>query len=644
MKDQVKVFLVYIFATSFLDLEVFSMPTHQGEGRFVKIDLLLEDWNSNARIRREADSNLPDQLSFQVPVTQEGASFLMSRCRLLPTATPFSNLTRRFSRNVAVYTDSDNMATMIVRRKQGQYTLRGSFLHNNTEWYLEPLEGVMDGRHTTAAGYHRLVSGRPNMASVAFIGDAVEDDEPPVEVLSLEERNRYSTQRSARLSGEGNEDNLRVTTGHHPDRKVTDQSSTATLQHVVEMAFVVDYADYERWVAYHGAANAEEELTVWYTYVAEGIDIRYRTISDPDIAIRTKVTFLKVLKTDAEDDFIEDLISSGTFDPMQGVNAFRNWIQDSSNGIPNADHYMYFTGVWATYISNADHYMYFTGFSLRGAIGYAYLDGVCTASGVSITVNDFTAYTAEVAAHELGHSLSAFHDSERRGCSDDTYNVMNAAGGLPVPASVTGNPWRFSKCSIASFKSYLSSVSCTEPQNTESTDTLPTPTGDARPGIALDRDDQCRQSYRNSASSYCSTAQDQQGGESELCRGMYCTEPGDPSLCGVIVPLEYTSCGSGKWCRVGFCLDEGVEPTNPPPGPPGPYTIFDCFPFLLRFDLLGLIICLSPRSTDHHALYRTVMVKHKGLGKYRPELDVIPLLTSYIHNKYPHAFKHQAKH
>ena len=29
---------------------------------------------------------------------------------------------------------------------------------------------------------------------------------------------------------------------------------------------------------------------------------------------------------------------------MQGVNAFRNWIQDSSNGIPNADHYMYFTG------------------------------------------------------------------------------------------------------------------------------------------------------------------------------------------------------------------------------------------------------------------------------------------------------------
>ncbi|KAK3773417.1 hypothetical protein RRG08_067132 [Elysia crispata] len=352
------------------------------------------------------------------------------------------------------------------------------------------------------------------------------------------------------------------------------------------------------------------------------IDIRYRTISDPDIAIRTKVTFWKVLKTDAEDDFIEDLISSGTFDPMQGVNAFRNWIQDSSNGIPNADHYMYFTGVWATYISNADHYMYFTGFSLRGAIGYAYFDRVCTASGVSITFvcvsrqrekrllddtyNVMNAGGLPVPASVTGESLEVcLSQPQSRGIlgslpvpASVTGNPWRFAcpslshGGLPVPASVTGNPWRFSKCSIASFKSYLSSVSCTEPQNTGSTDTLPTPTGNARPGIALDRDDQCRQSYRNSASSYCSTAQDQQGGESELCRGMYCTEPGDPSLCGVIVPLEYTSCGSGKWCRVGFCLDEGVEPTNPPPGPPGPYTIFDCFPFLLRFDLLGLIICL----------------------------------------------------
>ena len=40
----------------------------------------------------------------------------------------------------------------------------------------------MDGRHTTAAGYHRLVSGRPNMASVAFIGDAVEDDERKTDI------------------------------------------------------------------------------------------------------------------------------------------------------------------------------------------------------------------------------------------------------------------------------------------------------------------------------------------------------------------------------------------------------------------------------------------------------------------------------
>ena len=49
-------------------------------------------------------------------------------------------------------------------------------------------------------------------------------------------------------------------------------------------------------------------------------------------------------QTDAEDDFIEDLVSSGAFNGGQGLDAFRNWIQDGANGIPNADHYMYFTG------------------------------------------------------------------------------------------------------------------------------------------------------------------------------------------------------------------------------------------------------------------------------------------------------------
>ncbi|GFS02042.1 A disintegrin and metalloproteinase with thrombospondin motifs 1 [Elysia marginata] len=316
--------------------------------------------------------------------------------------------------------------------------------------------------------------------------------------------------------------------------------------------------------------------TLKFSSFISQIDIRYRTISDSDIAVGTRVIHLKILTTDSEDDFIEDLISSGTFDGGAGLNAFRTWIMDPSNGIPNADHYMYFTG-----------------FDIRSASGVAYQDRVCTASGVSISENTFSAGVGTVAAHELGHSLSASHDSSTLSCSDSTGHIMTAIFSIPVTSSNRGNPWKFSSCSISSIKSYLGTVSCTQPGNTGTTDTLPPPTGNDRAGIALDRDNQCKQYFRDSSSSYCSGVQNQNGGESNLCSGMFCSRPSNPSICETVLPLEYTTCGSGKWCRLGFCVDEGVEPTNAPPGegPSTPQNIFDCIPFLLRGDWIGLLTC-----------------------------------------------------
>ncbi|GFS02014.1 A disintegrin and metalloproteinase with thrombospondin motifs 1 [Elysia marginata] len=284
-----------------------------------------------------------------------------------------------------------------------------------------------------------------------------------------------------------------------------------------------------------------------------------------------KSFFIYICQTESDDDFIEDLISSGTFPGGDGLDAFRNWVQDPSNNIPNADHYMYMTG-----------------FDIRGATGIAFLSRVCTASGVSINENDFTAGLATVAAHELGHSLSCDHDGGS--CSATNHNIMTPIFSLPVTTANKGNPWRFSSCSIASIKAYLNGVSCTEPGNTGTTDALPAPTGNDRAGIALDRDNQCRHHLQDSSSSYCSSVQTDNGGEEGLCSGMYCDET-STDFCVVVLPLEHTACGTGKWCRTGLCVEEGVEPTNPPTQPTGPETIFDCVPFLLRLDFLGLLDC-----------------------------------------------------
>ncbi|GFN95836.1 A disintegrin and metalloproteinase with thrombospondin motifs 1, partial [Plakobranchus ocellatus] len=252
------------------------------------------------------------------------------------------------------------------------------------------------------------------------------------------------------------------------------------------------------WVEYKGECNATTEMALWYTYIAEAIKIRFETIDKSVLDITTVVNFLRILTNETDDDFIEVLINSGTFSGSTGLENFTTWYQDPANNI-----------------SNADHYMYFTGFDISSASGIAYVGTTCTVYGVSLVENGFTAGTAVIASHELGHSLSSVHDSETGGnCSDYTENIMAAIFSLPVNDTIyAGNPWRFSNCSIDSFKTYLATTSCTEPGNTGSTDVLPAPTGSALAGLVLTKDQQCKLSYRNDSSYYC------------------------------------------KWCLLGFCVD-----------------------------------------------------------------------------------------
>ncbi|KAK3789282.1 hypothetical protein RRG08_001672 [Elysia crispata] len=585
--------LVGVFGTAFFSQEIFSLPPRELEDSLVDIELLSENSSPNVRIRREADSNMPDHLSFKVSTPKGATTLHMRRTRLLPTVTSHSNITKPFLKNAAVYIDIDNAGSMIVRRNGDRdYSLRGSFLHGQVEWHLEPLTRVR--RQVGGVKYHRLLPGHPEAEIISYVGDAIVDDEPPVEILSLEERNRYRLLRLSKLRAK---ENINITqsevTGHR--REMNGTSATATAQHVVEMVFVVDYADYRKWVAYEGAARAISEMTLWYSYIAESVDSRFRTISDSTFQIGTRVTFLKILTRDSDDDFIEDLTSSGSFDGSQGLRAFRTWYQDPRNGIPNADHYMLFTG-----------YVLCLGFDLdQGYIGIAYLDRLCTASGVSITKNRFSGWVGKTAAHEVGHSLSARHDGDVNGCTNTPAYIMSGASSVPVTTANSGNPWQFSSCSVAAFKSYLRTVSCTEPQNTGTTDRLPAPTGDNRAGLTLSTNDQCKLYFQDSTSSYCSGVQSRYGGISGICNGMWCTIPSRPGYCRAMVPLEYTYCGFGKWCRMGLCVNNDRTTTSRPIPAPGPQTIFDCVPYLQRLDLIGLLACFRLWTNSLLSLYVT---------------------------------------
>ncbi|GFN95842.1 hypothetical protein PoB_002234800 [Plakobranchus ocellatus] len=503
----------------------------------VEVRLLWEESDAGNRWKRDVDSGLPDHLSFAVPVQETDMKLRMRRSRLIPTMTSHSPLSTTYVENAAVYTDPDKRAALIVKRDSDQYSLEGSFIHAEKEWSIQPLK---------RSGRSHLIS--PISSVNADDGQAVSDEilinEPFVEILSLEDRNRYRLERlGLGQDGDGQQTSERQARDVEGYRRM----KRSVTSHTIEIAFIVDYADYEKWVEYKGESNATTEMTLWYTYIAEGIKIRFETIDKSVLDITTVVNFLRILTNETDDDFIEVLTnSSGTFSGSTGLANFTTWYQDPANNI-----------------SNADHYMYFTGFDINGGSGAAYLGTACTANSASLVENDFTAGTAVTASRELGHSLSAVLDDQTGGnCSDYTENIMSASLSLPVNDTIyAGNPWRFSNCSIQSFITYLATTSCTEPGNTGSTDVLPAPTGSALAGLVLSRDDQCKLSFRNDSSYYCESVQQSHGNES-LCGGMYCALPDSSGSCVPILPLEYTTCGTDKWCELGFCVQANITSGN----------------------------------------------------------------------------------
>ncbi|RUS88882.1 hypothetical protein EGW08_003321, partial [Elysia chlorotica] len=124
MMDHKNHVLVCSFVPILLSLGTLSLPQQDQEGHLVTIRLVREESNPDARVRREADSNMPDKLTLQIPTEHDQVVTLNAgRVKLLSMVTRGSNVTAPYSQNVAVYTDIDHSASMIVRRAEGQYTL-----------------------------------------------------------------------------------------------------------------------------------------------------------------------------------------------------------------------------------------------------------------------------------------------------------------------------------------------------------------------------------------------------------------------------------------------------------------------------------------------------------------------------------------
>ncbi|KAH9488460.1 hypothetical protein Btru_062764 [Bulinus truncatus] len=384
-------------------------------------------------------------------------------------------------------------------------------------WDIEPHEGEAS---TGNSQLHKIFNSprydeQMNLRDNALIIEKADDPE-------LEESAKYKTY------------------DQHPGYR----RKRALTQHVVEMAFIIEYEEYCNWTSLYGNIEGMSQLRLWYSFIAEGINAVYQGIKDSDISISTSVTVLKVLTTPDENQFLNNVTeTNGTISTKNGVNALTNWVklQVKNSQIPKSDHYMLFTRPSLLGIS---------------VIGTANTGATCTDRGVSIITNTRRHRILGVAPHELAHSLGAKHDNDTNGsCSDSDKNVMAASLIYTPPSDHPASPWTFSNCSINYFKTYLSKVNCTRPENTIAKNEFPTPVAGQRAGETFSKDQQCQIYLNNMQSKYCPIST---GVNAALCTAMRCCKINGDNTCSTTCksfrPLDYTNCDVNKACYRTFCI------------------------------------------------------------------------------------------
>ncbi|XP_070209811.1 metalloprotease mig-17-like [Littorina saxatilis] len=167
----------------------------------------------------------------------------------------------------------------------------------------------------------------------------------------------------------------------------------------------------------------------------------YASVKDVDPTMDIKVPITALYVVDSASDVITEE-ADGQLEGREYLDDFIAWIPTQTN-LPSSDHYMAFTAYDVTFSGGA-------------AVGVAESAQVCTGRSTSVVENSFKSSVANIAAHELGHTLSAAHDGTGNVCQPNLQNVMTP--GLFVPTQDPATPrniFQFSACSVASFITYL---------------------------------------------------------------------------------------------------------------------------------------------------------------------------------------------
>ncbi|XP_059138778.1 uncharacterized protein LOC131927128 [Physella acuta] len=328
----------------------------------------------------------------------------------------------------------------------------------------------------------------------------------------------------------------------------------------IDVVVFVDYSAYERFLNAKGnKTSAIRELFAYYAFYFHDVDSLYKEMNIPEFIIRINVIKIVVAETPEAAPFSED-------NRIRRVHGIRDQV---STDLLLKDFRGYVYGKYNQTIGEHDHVMlndYFKHYVMHGyhVTGIAYVQSMCRDVELSVSVlEDWGGHqTIRAAVHELGHSLSARHDKDVKGCLATDNYIMTPVLSLVDSMKFGTNPWRFSSCSIKEIKSYIDALLQTEVGKECLTNKLPSKhkmpdVSHLLLGQILPLETQCKVLYGND-SFFCSVLYDD---NEAVCKFIYCSNPQRPESCYRNEVATGTTCGNKKVCLYGQCVYHPKAPT-----------------------------------------------------------------------------------
>ncbi|CAC5392416.1 unnamed protein product [Mytilus coruscus] len=348
-----------------------------------------------------------------------------------------------------------------------------------------------------------------------------------------------------------------ATDRNHTFTKRNHRHKRATGLHQLELLIMVDYAVYKYWYDQSTQTSTSQKETEALTSINSTMplsllmDGMFKNIQTSSYTIDILYAGIVIAQTPSDAVWTETIkVTSYTpnrVDASTALSNFQIWNNNPPFSLPGHDHAMLFT-----------RYDLRLNDSKRIA-GLAYLSQVCTSISQSIEEDRFSVLIITVAAHELGHCLSAQHDGEGNGCSGNDAYIMASVISPQTKTATATRPWIFSKCSTSYFTNYITNSLDSVGNNCMKTLSAGFhPTGltsyDQQLAVqavqVLSADDQCVQ-IRGSGSYFCNHPYS--GDFSTVCTRLWCYEPTAMDIKEVMMELS-------AWCISGVCtLDSNAR-------------------------------------------------------------------------------------